>query len=127
MQESSEVKQDQHGLIFGAVILAAGNSQRMGRPKMLLPWGGTSVLGHLICQWQALGAEQVAVVIASSAIHLQQELQRLRFSRTNWIQNPSPERGMFSSVQSAANWTEWSQTLTHWALLLGDQPHLRSE
>ena len=40
----------------GVVILAAGRSARMGRPKLLLPWGETSVLGHLIKQWQALGA-----------------------------------------------------------------------
>jgi len=34
----------------GVVILAAGRSARMGRPKLLLPWGGTSVLGHLLAQ-----------------------------------------------------------------------------
>ena len=48
----------------GVVILAAGRSARMGRPKLLLPWGETSVLGHLIKQWQALGARQIAVVCA---------------------------------------------------------------
>ena len=37
-----------------AVIMprAAGASSRMGRPKMLLPWGATTVLGHLLAQWQ---------------------------------------------------------------------------
>src|SRR5438874_1514761 len=39
----------------GVIILAAGRSRRMGRPKMLLPWGNTTVLGHLVAQWQALG------------------------------------------------------------------------
>ena len=36
----------------GVVILAAGRSRRMGKPKLLLPWGETSVLGHLIRQWE---------------------------------------------------------------------------
>ena len=31
-----------------AIILAAGRSRRMGQPKMLLPWGETTVLGHVI-------------------------------------------------------------------------------
>jgi molybdenum cofactor cytidylyltransferase len=30
----------------GLIILAAGSSTRMGRPKQLLPWGGTSLLRH---------------------------------------------------------------------------------
>jgi molybdenum cofactor cytidylyltransferase len=33
---------------IAAVILAAGASKRMGRPKMLLPWGKTTVLGQVI-------------------------------------------------------------------------------
>jgi molybdenum cofactor cytidylyltransferase len=31
-----------------AVILAAGESRRMGQPKMLLPWGDTTVLGQVL-------------------------------------------------------------------------------
>ena len=50
---------------LGAVILAAGRSLRMGRPKLLLPWGETSVLGHLLNQWRQVGAAQVAVVHAA--------------------------------------------------------------
>ena len=32
---------------------------------------------------------------------------------------------MFSSIQCAAQWPGWQAALTHWALVLGDQPHLR--
>ncbi|MBN1305405.1 MAG: NTP transferase domain-containing protein [Anaerolineales bacterium] len=28
-----------------AVVLAAGQSRRMGRPKMFLPWQNTTILG----------------------------------------------------------------------------------
>ena len=109
------------------VILAAGRSARMGRPKLLLPWGGTSVLGHLVEQWQGLRAEQIVVVCAAGDQSLQAELDRLGFTPQNRIINPAPERGMFSSIQCAARWRGWQQGLTHWAIVLGDQPHLRRQ
>ena len=111
----------------GVVILAAGSSTRMGRPKTLLPWGNTSVLGHLIGQWQALRAKQVAVVCARGDQAVQAELDRLAFPAGNRIINPAPERGMFSSIQCAARWPGWQAELTHWAIMLGDQPHLQRE
>jgi molybdenum cofactor cytidylyltransferase len=99
----------------------------MGRPKMLLPWGNTSVLGHLIAQWRALGARQIAVVLAADDAGVESELDRLGFDTANRISNPTPEAGMSSSIQCAARWNGWHATLTHWAIVLGDQPHLRSE
>jgi molybdenum cofactor cytidylyltransferase len=112
---------------IGVVILAAGRSARMGKPKLLLPWGGTSVLGHLIEQWEALGAKQVAVVCAPGDLGLRAEMDRLKFPKENRIGNPAPERGMFSSIQCAAQWPGWGAVLTHWAIVLGDQPHLQSQ
>ena len=111
---------------LGVVVLAAGRSERMGQPKLLLPWGETTVLGHLLHQWQKLGAEQVAVVTASDDRPLSEELDRLNVAPANRIVNPQPERGMFSSIQCAARWTRWHAGLSHWAIVLGDQPHLRS-
>src|SRR5436190_15924591 len=110
---------------FGVVILAAGASSRMGKPKLLLPWGGTSVLGHLIGQWKALRAVQIAAVCASGDQAVSAELDRLDFPRLNRVVNPTPERGMFNSIQCAARWGRWNAELTHWTIALGDQPHLR--
>jgi len=112
-------------LDFGVVILAAGASSRMGKPKLLLPWGGTSVLGHLIGQWQALRAGQIAAVWATGDQAVGAELDRLDFPRVNRVVNPTPERGMFSSIQCAARWDGWHAELSHWVIVLGDQPHLR--
>jgi molybdenum cofactor cytidylyltransferase len=112
---------------LGVVILAAGRSQRMGQPKLLLPWGHTSVLGHLIGQWQALRARQIAVVSAASDQALRSELDRLAFPAENRIYNPDSARGMFSSIQCAAQWPGWQAALTHWAIVLGDQPHLQPQ
>ncbi len=111
----------------GVVILAAGRSTRMGRPKMLLPWAEGSVIAHLVSTWLRLPVRQIAVVCAEDDLPLQTELNRIRFPAANWIFNPAPERGMFSSIQCAARWSGWQPQLTHWAIALGDQPHLSLE
>lgn len=112
---------------LGVIILAAGRSARMGKPKLLLPWGETSVLGHLIEEWRALHAKQIAVVCAPVDQAIQAELDRLGFEEKNQVINPAPERGMFSSIQCAAQWPGWQAGLTHWAIVLGDQPHLQRQ
>jgi molybdenum cofactor cytidylyltransferase len=112
---------------LGVIILGAGASSRMGRPKLLLPWGHTSVIGHLLEQWRRLPSEQVCVVCAPANEALNQELARLNAWNVERIINPSPERGMFSSIQCAASWTGWKRTITHWAISLGDQPQVRTE
>ena len=112
---------------LGVVLLAAGRSTRMGKPKLLLLWGKTSVLGHLIEQWNALGAEQVAAVCAADDKAIRLELDRLVFPARDRIMNPAPQRGMFSSLQCAAQWPGWDPALTHWAIVLGDQPHLEQQ
>jgi molybdenum cofactor cytidylyltransferase len=45
-----------------AIILAAGQSRRMGQPKMLLPWGGTTMLCKVIDTLKAAGMEDIVVV-----------------------------------------------------------------
>jgi len=112
---------------FATVILAAGASSRMGKPKLLLPWGETSVIGRLIEQWRAAEASQIAVVLAAGDKALELELDRIAFPVADCIHNSAPERGMFSSIQCAARWPGWKPNLRHWVIALGDQPHLRPE
>jgi CTP:molybdopterin cytidylyltransferase MocA len=94
---------------------------------LLLPWGKTSVLGHLIEQWKALRAKQIAVVSATGDRAIRLEMDRLGFAAQVRIINPAPQRGMFSSIQCAAQWPGWDPALTHWAIVLGDQPHLEQQ
>lgn len=112
---------------LGVVILAAGASSRMGRPKLLLPWNGTTIIGHLIAQWRGLGAAQIAVVQRTGDAAFSAALDALHFSAADRIGNPWPERGMFSSVLCAAGWRGWQPEITRFAVALGDQPHLRTE
>ncbi len=51
--------------MIAALILAAGRSRRMGQPKMLLPWGETTVLGQVMATMRAAGAERIVVVTGS--------------------------------------------------------------
>jgi molybdenum cofactor cytidylyltransferase len=111
---------------LGVVILGAGASSRMGRPKLLLPWRDTTVIGAILRQWRELGATQIAVVHRPNDAALAAELDRMDFPAQNRIENPQPERGMFSSIVCAANWPGWKPETASWAVALGDQPHLSS-
>jgi molybdenum cofactor cytidylyltransferase len=112
---------------LGVVILGAGASSRMGRPKLLLPWGDTTVIGAILRQWRELGAAQITVVHRPNDAPLAAELDRLGVPAHDRIENPQPERGMFSSIVCAANWPGWRTEISSWAIALGDQPHLKSD
>ena len=112
---------------IGVIILGAGASSRMGRPKLLLPWKGSTVVGHLIRQWRELGAGQITVVHRPNDPPMTAELDRLGFPARDRIENPQPERGMFSSIACAADWDGWKPETGAWVITLGDQPHLRLE
>jgi molybdenum cofactor cytidylyltransferase len=124
---------------LGVVILGAGASSRMGRPKLLLPWGDTTVIGQIIRQWCELGAAQIAVVHRPNDEALVETIrcEELKWSAaatlqrfntlTHCIINPQPERGMFSSILCAAKWSGWHEDISNWAIVLGDQPHLRMD
>ncbi len=53
-----------------AILLAAGESTRMGRLKQLLPWAGTTLLGWQVAQLSAGGADEVIVVLG----HAEEEI-----------------------------------------------------
>ena len=120
----AQLKTQNSKLKIGAVILGAGASSRMGKPKLLLPWQDTTVIGHLIWLWQELQAEQITIVHRPKDELLFSELKRLNFPKVNCIENPQPDRGMFSSILCAANWHGWGKEISHYAIALGDQPHL---
>ena len=50
-----------------ALVLAAGESRRMGRPKALLDWGGKPLLQHQIDELAAAGCDPVVVVLGHEA------------------------------------------------------------
>jgi molybdenum cofactor cytidylyltransferase len=53
-----------------ALILAAGASERMGTPKALLPWQGTTLLDYTLAQARATSLDAIVVVLGPSTRHL---------------------------------------------------------
>src|SRR5687767_7060979 len=79
-----------------AVVPAAGASTRMGKPKLLLPWGQTTVLESTLAALQGGGVEAVVVVLAPDG-------PLSRWTPPPGVRcavNPAPAQGMLSSVRA---------------------------
>ncbi|HMK30781.1 MAG TPA: nucleotidyltransferase family protein [Terriglobales bacterium] len=80
---------------FCGVILAAGESSRMGRNKALLPWREGTFLSIAI-QTLTVHTDLVIVVGGRNA----DELRPVVYANGGFLAvNPAPERGQFSSLQ----------------------------
>ena len=53
--------------MIAAILLAAGESTRMGRPKALLPWRDTTLVEYQVRELTAAGVEHIAVVLGHAA------------------------------------------------------------
>ena len=54
-------------MTIAAILLAAGASSRMGSPKPLLPWAGTTLVEWEVAQLQQAGVDEVIVVYGARA------------------------------------------------------------
>jgi molybdenum cofactor cytidylyltransferase len=108
-------------------ILAAGESKRMGQPKLCLPWGSTTILGHILAQWCDTGAEKFLVIHAPGENPVTRELDRLDFPASQRAATLAMDRGMMGSVVTAATLAQKDTSLSHMIIVLGDQPQLQTE
>lgn len=107
--------------MISAIILAAGESKRMGQPKMLLPWGETTVLQNVISTFQRAGIEDILVVTGGA--HRQvEDIVNKSGAHHNFNKEYSNSE-MLSSIQCGlVNMATQAQA----ALIgLGDQPQVR--
>lgn len=81
--------------MIAAVVLAAGESSRMGRPKLLLPYRGATVLECTLRAVLASPVERTVVVLGHGRERI---LPLIRPLRVEAVFNPDPGRGMLSSV-----------------------------
>jgi CTP:molybdopterin cytidylyltransferase MocA len=82
------------GSSAAAIVPAAGASTRMGRPKLLLPWGGSTVLESTLAALRDGGVPRIVVVLApQSPLEEWQPPDGVRTAL-----NPEPSSGMLSSV-----------------------------
>jgi molybdenum cofactor cytidylyltransferase len=77
------------------LILAAGNSSRMGEPKQLLPWKNTFLLNHAINTAVLLDNSKTFVVLGANYERIQSKIQRDDISI---IYNANWELGLGSSI-----------------------------
>jgi molybdenum cofactor cytidylyltransferase len=85
--------------MVGAVVLAAGASSRMGRPKALLPVGpaGDCFLTHLVATLRAGGVDDVVVVLGADEAAVRPIAERVQ-PPVRVVVNPDFERGQLSSL-----------------------------
>lgn len=86
-----------------ALLPAAGRSERMGRPKLSLPWGDTTVLGSLLRSFASAGTSPIVVVVREGDRGTVREARR---HGALVVTNPEPERGMLSSVIAGLRFLE---------------------
>jgi molybdenum cofactor cytidylyltransferase len=109
----------------GAVILAAGSSSRMGRPKQLLTFRGQTLVRRAALA--ALNAGCAPVVVVTGA-HAEQTMNELRDLRVREVLNNLWETGMASSVRAGVEAiTEADARTEAIVLMLCDQPYVTSD
>ena len=84
-----------------AIVPAAGASRRMGRPKLLLPYGGGTVLGALVGALRAAGTSPIIVVAAADDAEVRAWCAAAAAAAAGELKlalNAAPERGMLSSI-----------------------------
>jgi len=108
--------------MISAIIVAAGESKRMGQPKMLLPWGKSTVLGQVISTFQEAGIEDIIVVTGGA--HEQVEQIVKQHKARSVFNHDFASNEMLSSVQLGLK----VQTSQMQATLigLGDQPQVKT-
>jgi molybdenum cofactor cytidylyltransferase len=79
------------------LILAAGASTRLGRPKQLVKLGGRPALQIVVANAVALAGHSVTVVLGAHASEITYLFQH---SPASWILNREWEEGMASSIRA---------------------------
>src|SRR5262245_65310471 len=81
-----------------AVLLAAGGSRRLGRPKQLVRLEGLSLVRRAVDIVSAAQVDSVTVVLGAAADEVQRELAGVA-CRVAVVHNDAWERGMGSSIR----------------------------
>lgn len=107
--------------MIAAVVLAAGLSKRMGSPKMVLPWGHTTVIGQVVGVLIQCRVAEIVVVTGGARRQVENALKdlpvRLEF-------NPSHQQEeMTHSLKFGL--TRLSTNMNAALVTLGDQPQIQ--
>jgi molybdenum cofactor cytidylyltransferase len=103
-----------------AVILAAGMSTRMGRPKLIMPLDGKAVVHYVIQASLMSDINEVIVVTGTRSGPIETSLGMELDKRIRFVTNHRPEDGMSSSMRVGLQ--ALTQECDGVLFLLGDQP-----
>jgi molybdenum cofactor cytidylyltransferase len=106
--------------MISAILLAAGESRRMGQPKALLPFKETTFIAQIVAQLHAAPIVELLVVLGPHQTAIRAQLPHT----VTTIDNPNYHQGMTSSLQTALRTI--SATSKGFLLSLVDQPHISS-
>jgi len=107
------------------VVLAAGSSNRMGRPKQLLPLRDRPLLQHVVDAALASCLDEIVLVLGHRAREIERALALPAGDRVRVAVNSEHARGQSSSLRLGLRST--SQRATAAAVLLGDQPGVSAQ
>jgi molybdenum cofactor cytidylyltransferase len=98
------------------IVLGAGESKRLGRPKQTLPFGDTTLLGHVVREAEESSLERVIVVVGGAA---EEALALIEPSRVEVARNDAHGTGCASSLLAGLDAAGETEAIM---LLLGDMP-----
>lgn len=108
-----------------ALILAAGGSRRLGRPKQLLEFEGETLLARTVRLSSHSGAFPVLAVLGSSA---DQIVASVHSTAVQFVMNQDWEQGIAASIHAGLHALEELAPATQGVILLTcDQPRLTAE
>jgi molybdenum cofactor cytidylyltransferase len=102
-----------------AIVLAAGQSERMGAQKLLLPFGGKTVISHIVEQITGSSVDELYVVVG---YQWKQVSEGLSGSTVSIVKNSDYKSGMLSSVRCGLK--AIPQECKAVLVALGDQPSI---
>ncbi len=109
----------------GAVILAAGNSSRLGQPKQLVCCGEETLLARTVRIAEEAGCLPIIVVLGYDADHM---TSTLTGRSVRIVRNPAWSTGMASSLQAGlAAWSGSAIQNANVLLLVCDQPQIGAD
>jgi CTP:molybdopterin cytidylyltransferase MocA len=106
------------------IVLAAGASTRMGRPKMLLPVAGGTLLSTVTRALLEGGLSQVVVVLGHEADRIRREAGLPEDRRLEVVINDQWPSGMASSLRRGLDACDAAEAVL---VALGDQPRMTSD
>jgi len=105
-------------MIVGAVVLAAGKSERMGQNKLLLPLNGKALIEGVLNALSAAGIGEQVIVLGYKPEQVVEALKP-RLNTLKIMVNEDYEQGMISSFQVGLQMMSYVDAAF---LVLGDEP-----